>query len=135
MEFGEETVMTGTPARQNARQVIDPDSWFASLSTSNVVRNSSISAIRGSASKVGSLLTGLKELLNLPKDYIDEFERVISMILDQETVTVDELIHTVATELSSTETTSLINLLYEVDIFFCLHFITLAYDPFPDAST
>lgn len=107
MEFAEETVMTGAPARQNARQdVIDPDSYksgLASLSTSNVARNSSISAIRGSASKDGSLLTGLKELLNLPKDYIDEFERVISMILDQETVTVDKLIHTMAAKLSSTE--------------------------------
>lgn len=136
MEYAEET---GAPSTWKIEQhllrlVADRKSRrttkFGSLSMFNVAHklghNSSIRIIDW-------LSTSLKDSLSLPKDSDQEFERVILMILDQEPV--ENLIRTVTTKLSSTEKVTLINLLYDVDIFFALLFIILAYDPFPDAST
>lgn len=131
MEYAEELKVTRAPVtrRQNARQDSDESDCDSctgklgpiNLASSNAARNSSISDIRGSASKDGSLLARLKDSLNLPRYGVHAFERVILTILDQEPVMVDELIHTMTSELSSTEKNRLINLLHHVDIFFNFH--------------
>lgn len=129
--------MTGAPARQNAHQdVIDPDSYklgLASLSTSSVAHNSSFSALQDPTFKSGSPFTSLGDLLNLPIDCAHDFEREILMKLDQEPM--EELINTITAELFSTEKTELINLLYDVDIFFNFHCKILTYVFFLGAST